>query len=439
MRRIRYFIRLLFAYVTRFKGLLLVGIIFGVVTFFAIRFIGPLFWERKTERIGVTGRFTTENLPQEITEMISSGLTKVSIDSNIEPSLAKSWESPDKGKTWIFYLKEDIKWQDGSPVTSETIKYEFSDVEIEKPDEKTIIFKLENPFSPFPAVVSQPTFKKGLLGVGDWEVNKVSLAGNVIQRLEIKKDKHKIIYIFYPTEERTKLAHKLGEVDILLNLIDPSPFDSWSTVKITGTTNKNQYVAIFYNTSDRFLSDKSLRQALSYAIDKSVFEGERAFSPIAPNSWVYNPQVKPYEYDVERASNLLEKIPEDQREELVIRLSTTPPLLSKAEKISDYWKEIGIETNVNVTSTVPTEYQAFLAIVDMPKDPDQYAMWHSTQSETNISNYENPRIDKLLEDGRLELDIEERRKIYLDFQRFLIEDSPVTFLYHPVYYTVSRK
>jgi peptide/nickel transport system substrate-binding protein len=122
-----------------------------------------------------------------------------------------------------------------------------------------------------------------------------------------------------------------------------------------------------------------------------------------------------------------------------IKLSTTPHLLSKAEKISDYWKELSIETSVSVTSTVPTEYQAFLAIVDIPKDPDQYALWHSTQVETNISKYENPRIDKLLEDGRLELDLEERRKIYLDFQRFLIEDSPATFLFHPVYYSVSRK
>ena len=54
--------------------------------------------------------------------------------------------------------------------------------------------------------------------------------------------------------------------------------------------------------------------------------------------------------------------------------------------------------------------------VDIPKDPDQYSLWHSTQTSTNISHLKNARIDKLLEDGRTELDQEIRKKIYLDFR-----------------------
>ena len=76
--------------------------------------------------------------------------------------------------------------------------------------------------------------------------------------------------------------------------------------------------------------------------------------------------------------------------------------------------------------------------IDIPKDPDQYVLWHSTQP-TNISKYKNPRIDKLLEDGRVELNQETRKKIYLDFQRFLVEDSPAIFLYHPSFFTVLKK
>jgi peptide/nickel transport system substrate-binding protein len=80
-----------------------------------------------------------------------------------------------------------------------------------------------------------------------------------------------------------------------------------------------------------------------------------------------------------------------------------------------------------------------LAILDTPDDPDQYSIWHSTQEATNITHYENPRIDKLLEDGRSEIDLASRRRIYLDFQRFLVEDSPAAFLYYPATYTVSRR
>ena len=89
-------------------------------------------------------------------------------------------------------------------------------------------------------------------------------------------------------------------------------------------------------------------------------------------------------------------------------------------------------------TSVPVDYDAFLATVDIPKDPDQYSLWHSTQATTNISKYKNPRIDKLLEDGRTELDQDTRKKIYLDFQRFLVEDVPAIFLYHPIFYTISR-
>ncbi|KKQ55358.1 MAG: ABC-type dipeptide transport system, periplasmic component, partial [Candidatus Woesebacteria bacterium GW2011_GWC1_38_13] len=63
----------------------------------------------------------------------------------------------------------------------------------------------------------------------------------------------------------------------------------------------------------------------------------------------------------------------------------------------------------------------------------------STQSETNITKYKNLRIDKILEDGRVEQDKEKRKELYFDFQRFLIEDSPAIFLYHPVWYNIHRK
>jgi ABC-type transport system substrate-binding protein len=120
-------------------------------------------------------------------------------------------------------------------------------------------------------------------------------------------------------------------------------------------------------------------------------------------------------------------------------LTTTPILLDVAEKIAQDWREIGVTTSVQVASTIPPDYQAFLAIYDIPNDPDQYATWHSSQTATNISHYANPRIDKLLEEGRLELDKEKRREIYLDFQRFLLEDAPAIFLYHPITYTITRK
>jgi len=71
-------------------------------------------------------------------------------------------------------------------------------------------------------------------------------------------------------------------------------------------------------------------------------------------------------------------------------------------------------------------------------DPDQYTLWHSSH-DTNITKYKNLRIDKLLEDGRQVIDLEERQKIYADFQKYLLDDMPAIFLYFPYTFTISRK
>jgi ABC-type transport system substrate-binding protein len=61
-------------------------------------------------------------------------------------------------------------------------------------------------------------------------------------------------------------------------------------------------------------------------------------------------------------------------------------------------------------------------------DPDQYLFWHSTQTKTNLTQTNNPKIDKLLEEGRQTFDQQERKKIYQEFQKILLEECPAIFL-----------
>jgi len=418
---------------------IILSLALGIALFFLINNYGLPILQRDHERIGIAGRYRPDNLPNFILDLLSDGLTKIDESGTVIPALASSWETPDKGRTWIFELI-DGTWQDGEKIVSKDINYEFSDVSVERPDDKTLVFKLDNPFSPFPSVVARPVFRQGLLGVGQWQVSKVRLSGIYVSLLEIlDKSGNKKTYKFYPTEERAKLAFKLGEVDTLEGLFNPTPFTSWKVLSVLENTDIHKAAVVFLNTSDKFLSEKNLRQALYYAIDKDEFGGPRALSPIAADSWAYNPQVKPYNYDPERAKELIDDLPDEEKENLSIKLVTPPLLLSQAEKIAGYWKEVGIKTIVQVSSGIPSEYQALLAIYDIPKDPDQYALWHSTQQATNISKLKNPRIDALIESGRSELALEERKKIYLDFQRFILEEAPAIFLYYPITYTISRQ
>jgi len=393
------------------------------------------------ERIGITGRFTTTNLPIAILDMIGDGLTKLDATGNVEPNLAESWETPDNGKTWIFHLRRDVLWQDGTRVVSSGITYQFSDVTIERPDDATIIFKLQTSYSAFPAVLTRPAFRKGLLGTGEWEVKNLSLNISFVDSLTIeKKDSGKIIYKFYPTEEKTKLAFELGQVDEITDIFNPSPLDTWKKANVTTFSNAGEFVAIFFNTQDKILADKSIRQALSYAINKERFGGVRAISPISKESWAYNSQVKPYNYDLQKALETIADYKKSSKTDtLEIGITTSPILLKQAELIVKDWEALGVKVNLQVFSGIPSDYQSLLAIFDTPDDPDQYSIWHSTQTETNITRYQNPRIDKLLEDGRSQINIEDRKKTYLNFQRFLVEDSPAAFLYYPVTYKINRR
>ena len=432
---LRYILRLIEAFFKRFKAIILIGVVLGVVFFLLISLLIPNI-ESTNERIGVVGRYTPDLLPEEISSKISSGLTKVDVNGNVIPAIAKSWESTDGGKTWIFTIDDNSTWQDGKKVVTSDIDYEFSDATVEIIDNKTIKFNLDSQFSAFPIIVSRPIFKKGLIGVGEWKVKKISLSGGYLQKLEItnkdKKEKitNKISYKFYPSEERLKLAFKLGEIDIIKGIQDPSPFDQWKIVSLNQEIGYNNFVGLFFNVEDEKLSDKIIRQSLAYAIDKNNLPGERSLGPISPTSWSYNSQIKPYQRDLEKSKDA---------KDLKITLSTLPNLLKVAETIKMNWEEAGVTTEIRVVTNVPEDYQVFLATVDIPKDPDQYSLWHSTQTSTNISRFKNPRIDKLLEDGRIELDQETRKKIYLDFQRFIVEEVPAVFLYHPTYYTITRK
>lgn len=441
MPNFRYILRLIAAFISRFKVLILIGIFFGVAFFFILRFLIPFISESATEKIGMAGRFTANTLPTPILNMIGQGLTKLEADGSVAPDLASSWESPDKGKTWIFHLKEGNTWQDGKSVTSANISYAFSDVTIERPDAKTVVFKLQNPYSAFPSVVARPTFKSGLLGTGKWQVVNLSLVGNYVEEITLQTKKGaKIIYKFYPTEEQTKFAFELGQVDTVQGIFDSAPFSSWPKAKISKNIDTGEYVAIFFNTQDKILSDKTLRQALSYAINKNALGGLRAISPISVDSWAYNPQVKPYDYDAAKAKGLIDEYKKNAKiDQLVLNLTSPPVLLPQAEVVLKNWQEAGITVNLQIMSNIPSDYQALMAVFDIPDDPDQYSVWHSTQTSTNITHYSNPRIDKLLEDGRTEIDIQARKQTYFDFQRFLVEDSPAVFLYYPTTYTVKRK
>lgn len=440
MRKIRLYIAILRLFIRRFLLQIVAGIGIGVFAFIFRENLITLPIFSAPQKIGFVGRFTAENLPLTIQRKISTGLTQLDNTGEPIPGIANSWENREEGKVWVFKLKDGLRWQDGTRIASQDLKYNFPGVTLGYPDDQTLEFTLQDPYAAFPILVSRPVFKKALLGNRESQVKTIKKTGQFIEEiLLLDTQAHKrITYHFYPTEEALRTAFKLGEIQTIEEISDPKELSNWKDAKLGSHSDPKRFVGLFLNTQDQYLSEKSLRQALGYAINKEKLSGNRALGPISPDSWAFNSLVKPYDYNLSRAKELFGKLGKEIKPQS-FTIATIPSLLGTAELIAQDWRELGLEVIVQVAAGVPQEFQALLATQEIPPDPDQYALWHSTQKETNITHYNNPRVDKLLEDGRRTLDKEERRKIYLDFQRFLIEDVPLIPLYHPTIYTINRK
>lgn len=175
---------------------------------------------------------------------------------------------------------------------------------------------------------------------------------------------------------------------------------------------------------------KNIRQGIAYALKDKSFGQTEALTTINPNSWAFSPLVKTYGYNIQRTRELITT-------PVVMELATTPELLPVAEKIKSQLDSEVITINTKVITSTPDQFQLLLTTYNIPVDPDQYRDWHSTQA-TNIGKGADEKIDKLLEDGRVNLDPKERKRIYIDFQKTFSEELPALVLYYPSVIDAAR-
>lgn len=419
--------------------------------------------------VGLVGTYSLENMPEEITRKVSAGLTKVEEDGTVSPSVAERWIIENDGLTYRFVIKKDLVWQDGVPLVSDQLDYNFKDAD-DIPTPNEIVFQLNEPFVPFPNVVSQPVLRfvnerylffftrKMPIGLGTHRVVDYKLDNNELTQVTIDSNEERIVYRFYPTEDQAVTAFKHGQVDILPDLTTRHDVFDWPSTEVTETLRSDRYTAIFFDNNKPFF-DKNIRQALSYALPKAE-DDRRAIGPISPDSWVYLESGKSYEFDEERAlERMLDTLPP---EPLAFELTTSSILLPEAERIQSVWEAFGEKAveecqssdkvenkdfcvNAQITITLKVtnfpdlnNYDALLAIQQIPSDPDQYYLWHSKPS-TNFTHYENVRIDSLLQKGRTTPEAAERLALYQEFQQFFLEDAPALFLEHVPSYRLERK
>lgn len=438
-RRIRFWFRLIQAYIRRYQ----LRILLVLFTLFAISiFIGNL-WKSISRNdlvsIGYVGNYSIENIPSEILELATTSLVTSDDAGRPIPSLASHWTVSDDGKTYIVFLKDNQSWHDESLVDTSNLSIALTDVQITSLNNKALEFKLVNPISSFLQVLDKPIFKtKSFYGTGEYKIVKIDEIKGIVKRIVLRPKNPNFPDVeikFYQTQLQAVQAFKIGDVK-MAKIANISEFESWVNIDVEKSVDYSQIVTIFFNLEDPILASKDLRQALTYSINKTNFDGEIATGPISPKSWSFNDSLQSYNFNVGKSKELLAKLPNTDFE---ITLHFSPGLKNLAESIESDWESIGIKTKIAEFTAPGEQFHALLAINQINPDPDQYSLWHSTQSDTNITSYKNVKVDKLLEDARGTLDESIRLENYLEFQQEIIEDLPAAFLYHPNKYSVSYK
>lgn len=390
-------------------------------------------------RVGLIGTYQEHDLPQELTKLISAPLVEASSDGKIKPNLVKGWEVNNDATQFKFKLKDNLKWSDDTSVKSTDLEFGIPNVSVSYPDDNTIQFSLKESYSPLPSLLTKPVFKKGtLLGVGPYQVTKVEKSRIFITKIILQPDNPDLpqVYIrFYPSEKVAVTGFNLGEVQLLLGLSNPKSISANPLIKVKQTIDYSKIVTIFFQTEDSLLRNRSLRQALSYQTPE--VSGEQiANNPYPPNFWVYDTTAKKYLSNPKEAQAALERaksqLSDDQLHSEVV-LTAIPNLEEAGKAIVESWKKLGFDAKLRVESGIPQNFQALLITQSIPVDPDQYFLWHATQTKTNLTRYNSKRVDKDLEDGRKIIIEDERKAKYLDFQKTLLEDAPAAFLYFPKY------
>ena len=424
-------------------GLGLVFLVICLLLFAQIKF--KLFFYPNSISIGLIGTYQEHDLPIEVLRLLSQGLVEVGDKGRIQAKLVSGWETNNDATSFKFKLKDGLSWIDGSVIKSADLAFAVPNIEISYPDDKTTQFNLKESYSPLPSLLTKPILKKGsLLGIGPYKIIGLEKSRIFITKIELKSNNSnlpKIFIRFYPNEKVAITGFNLGEVQALLGLSNPKAFFGNPKVLLRQKTDYTKIVSILFHTKDNVVSNRSLRQALSFAAPK-IDQEEAANNPYPSFLWAYDPDSKKYLSNPEEAKLALERakttMPDDKLSAELI-LTATPNLEEVGNIVVNSWRDLGLNVKLRIESGIAQNFQALLITQSIPFDPDQYSLWHATQVKTNLTKYDSKRVDKDLEDGRKIITEEERKEKYFDFQKILLEDAPAVFLYFPKYNIVYLK
>jgi peptide/nickel transport system substrate-binding protein len=395
---------------------------------------------------------------QDLTQLVYSGISRLAKDGSIVPDLGTYTDEDPSDSTYTFILNPTARFHDGTPVTAADVAFtvrlaqdptlksprraDWEGVEVETPDQYTVVFKLPKPYAPFLESTTMGILPKHLwenvpseqlpfntlnlkpIGTGPFKFSESTedTSGTVTNltltpfntSLQGKPYLEYISFDFYKTEKELADAYAAGAFDMSadLNLNTGSTTLRKNSKVITAPLPR--FYALFFNSANNeTLADVAVRRALDTALPKQsiidqVLKGYgaplsgpipagividatssaelRASTPVTDESRIEKARKEFSALGF--TTNSEGKLAKADRP-LTITISTadTDDLRSTAQIIARTWEQLGIQVTIaqfptselNTNIIRPRDFQVLLFGGVVGHSLDMYAFWHSTQ------------------------------------------------------------
>lgn len=372
-------------------------------------------------REGVVGTFTNANPLYAQTEvdvsaskLMFSGLMRYNNAGVLSPDLAEKYEVNQAENEYKFYLRDNLKWHDGKPITSKDVVFTFKTIQnpeaksyllsswkgvtVSALDDKTVVFKLKTALSAFPhsltigilpehilSDVSPPQLRSSKfnnenpIGSGPFKFQTIELDLNdeeVKSRLVmVPNDTYhfgspslgRFVIRAYQNESSLYEAFKANEVDTMVGL-DTAPEGIDEEVSEVHRISLSSQVMVFFRNNQEILKDPVVRKALVLAVNKQEIIAKLGY-PAIPISQPLLPKQIGYDKAFAQPTNLKDdavraleeagwkltngsNIRTKEGKPLKFKMfgATNPEFTAISSVLQKQWRDIGIEVEVNLQS-----------------------------------------------------------------------------------------
>jgi peptide/nickel transport system substrate-binding protein len=440
----------------------------------------------------IYGPRTAERNATNAAAQLYDALAWVDDDGDVVPALAERWEISEDGLEYTFYLRQDVTFHNGEPFNADAVvftweagkdpsnqyayTYEYA-TNVEKIDDYTVKMTTSDvdplflrqvaagwtmvPPLYFQEVGGADAFEQAPVGTGPFRFVEMVRGDRIVYEAnpdywqEGLPRVDRLIFRPIPESSTRVAAIQTGEVDIVqrLSAEEAGSLDGVANVRVISYPVDRVYYIAFDNLTtgvDQPTMDPLVRQAMNLAVDRqaivdALFNGQARLATglVTPANLGYDESLEPFPYDPERAMELLAEAgyPDGFDMDMACPVGAYTNFEQVCEAVQGFLGEVGI--NVNLELMESGLFWNREAAKELP--PLFGDSWSSTLGEAinrltgalggwdaSYSAWSDPVIDDYIAQIEVTVDDSERAQLYIELQRYMVENPPFIYLYQPM-------